>query len=287
MMMGVAVQVFMPGTLARSAGEGPSPGPDDAAPHAETAAGSWLLKGADGQDLRASFAIAPVLDLKAWAMAGHHLESRIVELETDVEITTAQRRTLPPRDFERIDLAALARGWARVANLDSYDRPRLILQLSFASLGAGRGRATLLPRARELQHILRQAVICELVDVDPGVPIDRLQEVISLVRGLFRSLWLQVEPSRQSIELASAASVSGLTVRAVDLGPDEAALAPRMQAFVQRVARPGLLLTVTSLPRPELLMEAVGAGFTHATLRVAAATAAAAAPPPPPAVYLE
>jgi|WetSurMetagenome_2_1015567.scaffolds.fasta_scaffold337074_2 hypothetical protein len=236
-------------------------------------------------DLRASFAVAPVMDLKAWAMAGHHLESRIVEIGTDVEITTAQRRALPPRDFERIDLAALERGWSRVANLDSYDRPRLILQLSFASLGAGRGRATLLPRARELQHILRQAVICELVDVDPGVPLERLSEVISLVRGLFRSLWLQVEPSRQAIELASAANVSGLTVRAVDLGPDEAAVLQGMQAFVQRVKRPGLLLTVTSLPKPELLMEAEGAGFTHATLRAVAA--ALASPPPRPALYLD
>jgi len=220
-------------------------------------------------------------------MAGHHLETRIVELGTDVEITTAQRRALPPRDFERIDLAALERGWSRVANLDSYDRPRLILQLSFASLGAGRGRAALLPRARELQHILRQAAICELVDVDPGLPPDRLSEVVFLLRGLFRSLWLQVEPSRQAIEAAGAANVSGLTVRAVDLGPDEAAVVQRMQAIAQRVMRPGLMLTVTSLPKPELLMQAMTAGFTHATLRASAAAAVAAAPPSRPAVYLE
>lgn len=247
---------------------------DAAEDKAEDPHGSWSLKSLDGQSLRVSFAVDPVMDLRAWAMAGHHIESRIVDVGNQLEISQAQRRCMPPRDFERIDLAALERGCSRVAADKSFDRPTLIVQLSFASLGAGRGRATVLPRARELHPILRQAAICELVDVDPGVPLGRLSEVSSLIRSLFRSLWLRVEPTRQSIETAYGAQASGLTVKASQLGVDEASIISGMQAFVQRVKRPNLLLTVTGLPRPELMIEAMSAGFTHATLH--------SAPPRPP-----
>lgn len=261
-------------SLAQPALEAPPPDADEAATSADPHAGSWSLKSLDGQNLRVSVAVDPVMDLRAWAMAGHHIESRIVDIGNQLEISQAQRRCLPPRDFERIDLAALERGCSRVAGVESFDRPTLIIQMSFASLGAGRGRATVLPRARELEGVLRQAAICELVDVDPGVPLGRLTEVSSMIRSLFRSLWLRVEPSRQGIETAYGAQASGITVKASQLGGDEASIIQGMQSFVQRVKRQNLLLTVTSLPRPQLMMEAMSAGFTHATLR--------SAPPRPP-----
>lgn len=241
------------------------------------------LKSPDGRDLRVSFAVDPVMDLKAFAIAGHHIESRIVDLLTGAEIAPIQRRGLAPSDFNRIDLSALERGLSRIAGVETFDRPRLIIQLSFSSLGAIRGREILLNRARELQHILRQAAICELVDVPPGVPLSRLTEVVSQIRGVFRSLWLQVEPSRQSIETACAAKPSGLTVRAADLGSDPAVMVRGMKGFMERINRSSFLLTVTSLPTRELMLEAVGAGFTHATLRAAKPAVVATAAPAPAA----
>ena len=239
---------------------------------------SWPLESADGQSLRVSFAVDPVMDLKAWAMAGHRIESRIVNLQTEVELSGAQRRRLLPRDFEQIDLAALERGLSRLAGLESFDRPRLIVQLSFASLSNSRARAALLNRARELQHVLRHAAMCELVDVEAGVPAGRLAEVTSMIRGFFRSVWVQVEPSRTAIETACAAKASGLTVRATDLGDDPPAIAAGMRSFVNMVKKP-MLLVVTSLPTNDLMIDAMAAGFTHATLRAART----AAPQPPPA----
>jgi hypothetical protein len=228
---------------------------------------SWPLKAADGQDLRVSFALDPVLDLKAWAMAGHRIESRIVNQKTDVELTTLQRRSLLPRDFERIDLAALERGLSRVAGVESFDRPRLIIQLSFASLSNSRARAALLDCAREQQHVLHHAAICELVDVEPGIPTGRLTDVTSLIRGFFRSIWVQVEPGRATVEAALAAKASGLTVRAGDLGEDPEQIARGMRQFMTLVKQRNVLLTVTSLPTTDLMIDALMTGFTHATLR--------------------
>jgi hypothetical protein len=200
-------------------------------------------------------------------MAGHRIESRIVNLQTNIELTTAERRSLLPRDFESIDLAALERGLSRLAGVDSFERPRLIIQLSFASLSNGRARAALLDRARELQHVLRHAAICELVDVEPGIPVGRLTDVTSLIRGFFRSVWLQVEPSRATIEAALGAKASGLTVRATDFGEEPEQIAEGLRSFVGLLKRRRALLTVTSLPTTDLMIDAMMAGFTHSTLR--------------------
>jgi len=249
----------------------PAPSATKASPLASLS--SWPLKTADGQDLRVSFAVDPVMDLKAWAMAGHRVESRIVNLQTLVELTPAQRRNLLPPDFEKVDLAALDRGISRLAGGPIPDKPKLIIQLSFASLSNGRARAALLNRARELQAVLRQAAICELVDIEAGIPVGRLTEIASLVRGFFRSVWVQIEPTRSMVDIAGAAKLSGLTLPASQLGDDPQSIAIGMRKFVPLVKRPNTLLIVTSLPTTDLMIDAMSAGFTHATLRAKSAVA--------------
>jgi hypothetical protein len=166
--------------------------------------------------------------------------------------------------------------------VESFERPRLIIQLSFASLSNSRARAALLNRAREWQHVLRHAAICELVDVEPGVPIGRLSDVTSLVRGFFRSVWVQVELNRISVDAAFAARASGLTIRAEDLGdnPDQIAIGTRR--FIKMVKNRSMFLTVTSLPGTDLMIDAMMAGFTHATLRARPAAADPQAQPAQP-----
>jgi hypothetical protein len=229
---------------------------------------SWPLRTGDGQDLRVSFGVDPVMDLKAWAMAGHRIESRIVNQRTEVALTGAQRRGLLPRDFEAIDLAALERGMSRLTGADIPDRPKLIIQMSFASLSNSRARSTLLAHARQVQGVMRHAAICELVDVEAGIPASRLMEVGAMMRGFFRRVWVQVQPIRILIEAAEGARSSGLTVRAADLGETPEEIAKGMRHFVSMVKRPGTLLIVTSLPSTKLMIDAMSAGFSHATLHV-------------------
>ncbi len=228
---------------------------------------SWPLTTADGQNLRVSFAVEPVMDLKAWAMAGHRIESRILNLQTGQELNGHERRKLLPRDFEKIDLAALERGRSRLTDGGSPTKPKLIIQLSFASLSNGRARLALLGLTQELQGVLKQAAICELVDVGSGIPVGWLTEVTSLVRGFFRAIWIQVQPTREAVESAIAAKVSGLTVRAADLGEDAESISANAREFVALVNGRNSFLTAASLPTPELLIAAMNAGFTHATLR--------------------
>jgi hypothetical protein len=247
-----------PADAAASAAEAASPTADHANTH---------FTSPDGRELRVSFAVDPVLDLKAWAMAGHRIESRIVEVKTGAELTGPQRRTLLPRDFEMIDLAALERGMSRLKGAEIPNKPKLIIQLSFASLANGRGRTALLDRARRLQEVMSQAAICELVDVESGVPLSRLTEVVSLLKHYFRFVVVQIAPRRDGVEAAIAAKASGLTVDASELGEGPVAIAAGMREVFALIKGQRTVLMATSLPTNDLLIDAMSVGFSHATLR--------------------
>ncbi len=228
---------------------------------------SWPLTTADGQNLRVSFAVEPVMNLKAWAMAGHRIESRILNLRTGQELSGRERRLMLPRDFEKIDLAALDRGMSRLQGEPPTDRARLIIQISFASLSNGRARSALLHEARDMQANLRQGAICELVDVEAGLPMSRLVEIASLVKEYFRGMFVQVEPKANAVEAALGAKAFGLTVRAADLGYDAASIGAGMLEFAALLKGRSGPMTVTSVPESSLLVNALAAGFSHATLR--------------------
>lgn len=231
------------------------------------------LRTVDGQLLKVSFAVDPVLDLRVSALAGHRIEARILDIERGRELSGPERRQLLPRDFTKIDLAAVERGLSRVSDVDLKGPPRLIVQLSFASLSNSRARAAIVAKAGALQHVLKQQVICELVDIETGIPVTRLIELNALVRPFFRSVWLQVQPKRTLIEAAKAARIPGLSVRAGDLGMDLQGVALGMRAFMGMVQNAAPVLTVTNLPSRDLMIEAMAAGFTHATLRAQAPSA--------------
>jgi hypothetical protein len=257
--------VGRPASDVDEAGDGAGADASEPSPIAELAHAQ--LQSADGRELRVSFAVDPVLDLKAWAMAGHRIESRIVELKTGAELTGPFRRSLLPRDFEMVDLAALERGMSRLKGAEIPDKPRLIIQLSFTSLANARGRTALLDRARRMQEALTQGAICELVDVEPGVPLGRLSEVVSLLRHYFRFVLVQVAPRRDGIEAAIAAKAQGLTVNGPDLGGDPSAIASGLREAFTLIKGQKAMLMATSLPTNDLLIDAMSVGFSHATLR--------------------
>ena len=242
-------------------------GPEVSATPALDALRANPLTTVDGRKLRVSFAVDPVLDLRASALAGHRIEARILDVERGRELTGRQRRTLLPTDFAKIDLAALERGMSRLTAADAEGPPRQIIQLSFASLSNSRTRQALIAKTAKAQHLLKQAVICELVDIESGVPVNRLLELNALIKPFFRSVWLQVQPQRALIETAKSARIPGLSVRSSDLGIDAQGVASGMRAFMSLVQRAAPVLSVTNLPLRDLSIEAMAAGFTHATLR--------------------
>lgn len=225
---------------------------------------------AEGLKLKVSFAVDPVVSLHVGGLAGHRVEARIIDSDLGKELSGEERRKLLPWDFATIDLAALERGMSRLGPSDASGPPRLVIQLSFASLSNTRARSALIAKAAGFQHLLRQAAICELVDMEPGIPLPRIMEMAALIRPYFRTLWLQVQPRRALLETAKAARIQGLSVRSADLGRDTDEIVRGMRTFASQVPDGVQILTVSNLPSSGLLVEALAAGFSHATLRAPA-----------------
>jgi hypothetical protein len=245
----------------------PLAAPDGGETSALNSLKAWPLKSADGRQLRVSFAVDPVIDLRSGNVAGRRVESRILDLERGVELGPSERRALLPPDFARIDLAALARGMSQLTERDA-GRPSLVMQLSFIGLSNRRASTAIFEQARAVEHVLKRAVVCELVDIEEGIPAGRLAEMTALVRPYFRAVWVQVEPNRALIGACKEARATGLTVRAGALGDDNRSIALGLRRFMKIAEGAAPALTVTSLPAQELLMEAMAIGFSHATLRV-------------------
>jgi hypothetical protein len=136
----------------------------------------------DGQRLRASCQLEPVIQLKTYARIGYRLKRRILTLPAETPLTRADQQKLTSADLERIDFATLARGLNRLEQEAGGDRqPSLILPVSFATLSSKRGRATLAEFFRAAQENVQRGLICEVCDIE-GVPPSTLLAVTSLMR---------------------------------------------------------------------------------------------------------
>jgi hypothetical protein len=136
----------------------------------------------DGQRLRASCQLEPVIQLKTYARIGYRLKRRILTLPAETPLTRADQQKLTSADLERIDFATLARGLNRLEQEAGGDRqPSLILPVSFATLSSKRGRATLAEFFRAAQENVQRGLICEVCDIE-GVPPSTMLAVTSLMR---------------------------------------------------------------------------------------------------------
>ena len=158
----------------------------------------------DGQRLRASCQLEPVIQLKTYGRIGYRLRRRILTLPTETPMSRADQQRLTSADVERIDFATLARGLNRLEQEDAADRqPSLILPVSFTTLSSKRGRATLTEFFRVARENVQRGLICEVCDIE-GVPPSTLLAVTSLMRPfcLFMIGRLSAAPSNGLAALA-------------------------------------------------------------------------------------
>lgn len=226
------------------------------------------LRTVDGSEIAVSFAVDPVIDLRTLSLAGHRIEARLLDAATRVPFDSERRRRLLPHDIGRIDQAALERGLAKLNASDEDDgRPWLILQLSFTGLTNTKMRNVLMQQAEDARRRMQEAVICELVDVESGVPAGRLREVAALVRPICRAVFAQLPPTKLAIDTVRAAGLPGATFRAFDFGATDEQIGEGLRRFGKIAMGSRPVLTVTGLSNTHLLVPALGCGFTHATVR--------------------
>lgn len=62
----------------------------------------------------------------------------------------------------------------------------LIVPLAFAALSARRPRAALLGRCNSVNDIMRRAVIAEITELNPGIPVGLIRETVAMIKPFVR-----------------------------------------------------------------------------------------------------
>ena len=193
----------------------------------------------------------------------------ITDPRTDRQVRNAERGGFDFGDIAAIDAAVmtLARGvWEEEPELGP-----IIVPASFHTLPRTGARAKLLSQAGIIAAESRAAMICEIIDADPGTPSGRIYEAVAMAQTFSRGVLVEIkEPAALKSALAGA-RLLGISFDAGDFRDDQAAsLTKKLFAFAETGKTFARGLIAHSLPSPALVEVCSVAGLTHAAARVKA-----------------
>ncbi|MDB5470701.1 MAG: hypothetical protein JWR84_2261 [Caulobacter sp.] len=220
----------------------------------------------NGQRVRVSCVLEPVILLKTSNRIGYRVARRVLETPSDRPLTAIELTALSRADMQRIDLATIGRGLDRLRSEAEVDRtPSLMLPVSYITLSNLDGRAAVVSLLREAQAIVRHGVICEICDIE-GVPAGALATVVSLVRPFCLYVVGRVTGAVSMSGLKDA-RLQGLTVefaRNLPIEADFVRWAREAMVMAAPLAKPVMLCGLQS---PRQMAAAGYLGASHATLR--------------------
>lgn len=217
-----------------------------------------------GRNLSMVVSLEPMWDLQnGLRIVGHYARTVVQDQGADREMSAARRAELQPADHLDLDLAALTEAIAlRAASPRSAGG--LLVPVSYKVISNSSCRYGLIHAVQGLEPSARNSFAWELVDLEAGIPPDRLAEVVTLLRPHSRGVVCRLPLSAAAPEQLRRAGATGsvlpeggqpLTVQTLRR------LAPSLAA-VRRVV-PAILLH--EVPE-DLVAEAIRAGASHCTL---------------------
>ena len=217
-----------------------------------------------GQDLSIVLSLEPMWDLQnGLRMVGHHARAVIYDRGADREISAAQRTELQPADHLDVDIAILTEAIAlRAASPRSAGG--LLVPVSYKVISNSSNRYALIHAVQALEAGARNSFAWELIDLEAGIPPDRLAEIVSLLRPHSRGVVCRLPLTSTTVEQLRRAGTTG------SLKPETGQ--PFTEKSLRRLAAPlaGVRRVIPAFLLHEvpedLLTEAIGAGATHCTL---------------------
>ena len=123
-----------------------------------------------------------MFELKTYTRIGNRIARRVLDMNTEEPLSTAELQALSRSDIVKIDFATIARGLDRLRADTSDERhPSLIIPVSFISLSSQEGRAALAGMFKDAATYVRAGVICGIRDFE-GVPQAALLTATSLIK---------------------------------------------------------------------------------------------------------
>ncbi len=219
----------------------------------------------NGQTVRVSCALEPVIKLDDSSRIGFRLARRV--LSPDRALDGQALRDLSRADIARVDFATIARGLERLqAEQKGQDLPSLIVPVSFATLSNQRTREMLVGLLEQARAEVRLGLVCEICEIE-GVPASALLTAVSMIRPFCVRVLAFATDARPSV----LRSLKGMGLAGVSmdcppgLGDAEfLSWAREMSRAARTVAGPLFLYRVQPVERSVL---AALAGASHASLQ--------------------
>lgn len=223
-----------------------------------------------GASHRIDFAVEHLVSLKHNVTAALRINVTVTETRSGAVVPARLFSRLPDEDLYNIDKATLA--YAALYLPKTKGEPPVMAPAAFRTLQTRKGRNALMLMAGGATDILRSGVLIELVDVDIGTPASRLTEVMGLISGLCRGIFIRLRPGRDMAAPVKGFRMQGLTLDTSDLPPADTQIALHMLAFGAQARHLAPALAVLGLPNDGFMHVASVAGITHAGMRATSAT---------------
>ncbi len=227
---------------------------------------------AAGIPLRIDFAVEDVQSLKHGITAALRIEPTVTEIPTGRVIPARTFAKLSDADLMSIDQATVEFACLFLPKVDRPNQPALIVPVSFRTMATSKGRQTLIRCAGGAAGRVKASVMIELVDIDKGVPLARLIEVVGLLKSICRGVFARVQPARDAMSPLHGVRFMGVTLDAADLPGPEPRVAAQILEFGRQARGLAPALAVQGLTSALFFAVAETGGLTHASLRVAAMT---------------
>lgn len=214
---------------------------------------------------RIDFAVEEVVSLKHNVTAALRINVTVSEEHTGASVPTGHLSRLPDEDLYNIDRATLA--YAGLYVPKTKGDPPVMAPASFRTLQTRKGRGALMQMTNGATTALKAGVLIELVDVDIGTPASRLTEVLALIGGLCRGIFIRLRPAKDMAAPVKGFRMQGLTLDTTDLPPFDTQVALQMLAFGEQARHLAPVLAVIGLPDEGFAHIASVAGITHVGMR--------------------
>ena len=230
-----------------------------------------------GRPLRVDFALEHLISLKHGVTAAMRVEPTVTDLSTGRVIPVRQFRMLEDDDLANIDRATVDYGALFLPDTEGRAKPALILPASFRTMGARKGRNTLIAHAGVAPERIKASIMVELIDIDRGTPPGRLVEVAGLLHTLCRGVFARVMPARDAVAGLKDSRLMGITLDAGDIPITDSRLATAILQFGQQARGLAPAIAVRGLPNDGFFAVAEVAGLTHASVKGSTLTGAQSA----------
>jgi hypothetical protein len=230
----------------------------------------------DGRRVRVSCVLEPVFELKHYARIGNRIARRVLCMDTEEALTAAELQALSRSDIEKIDLATVARGLARLRTDTGGERQlSLIVPVSYISLSNRQSRAALASLFGEAKSFVETGVICEVCDIE-SVPQTALLEATSLMKPycMFLTGGLAAAPDHGLSNLREA-GLHAVSFEAPHAIVGDAEFIGWAKAAIGAAKRIAKSVMIYRLASPRHAGAAALLGASHASLRLADQTARA------------